>query len=412
MPQVSIVLPTRNRPHLLTTALASALRQTYHDFEVVVSDNYCGNDDTKRVADSFDDPRLRYVRTPEPLAMPDSWEFALSNAHGEYITFHTDDCYLLPDAIEVAMAASERFRTQLVSWPYAWRYLAPNWLDPNLRNSLLGPKPVFDTSVVPSADTLKRLFRFNEPLSVPKILNSMSQRQLMEKVIQLQGRFFLPPCPDYSGGVSLLHQIKEYAFVNAPLAISGIFPESIGATQGFNWGESAKNFFGEFKLTSDFDQLVELKVPTLTVCIAQTLENLRRHYPDFPYTIDKRDLVLSSIRDIMRHESNGADVREAWRTMGEYLLRQDITLRRQAALAKLRMRTFFAFKRLRNTRFWGFLESFRGNVVFRGDQCGFRNLQECGDRAGDLFRGTASVRLAISASERCGADRPPLPADD
>jgi hypothetical protein len=298
------------------------------------------------------------------------------------------------------MATLERYRAQLVSWPYAWRYLAPNWLDPTLRNSLLGPKPVFDTSVVASADTLKHLFRFTEPLSVPKILNSVSQRQLMEKVIRLQGRFFLPPCPDYSGAVSLLHQIKEYAFVNAPLVITGIFPESIGATQGFNWGESAKKFFREFKQTADFDQLVELKVPTLTVCIAQTLENVRRYYPDFPYTIDKRDVVLSSIRDLMRHESNGADVGEGWRIMDEYLLRQDTALQRQATLRKFRMRIFFAFKRLRNTRFWEFLESFRGNVVFRGDQCGFHNLNECGDRAGDLFRGTASAMLALSTSER------------
>ena len=39
MPRFSIVLPTRNRPSLLKVAVQTILRQTFQDWELVLSDN-------------------------------------------------------------------------------------------------------------------------------------------------------------------------------------------------------------------------------------------------------------------------------------------------------------------------------------------------------------------------------------
>ena len=38
-PLFSVVIPTRNRGHLLRHALHTALNQTFDDYEIVVSDN-------------------------------------------------------------------------------------------------------------------------------------------------------------------------------------------------------------------------------------------------------------------------------------------------------------------------------------------------------------------------------------
>src|SRR5208282_2923424 len=140
MPKVSIVIPTRNRAHLLKVALASALRQTWQDLEILVSDNYCGNEETRHVYESFQDPRLRYVRTDRPLAMPDSWEFALSYATGEYVTFLTDDSYFLSYAVERAIAALNEYKVDLAAWN-SCTYYSPDWLQPYLRNHLALAKP-------------------------------------------------------------------------------------------------------------------------------------------------------------------------------------------------------------------------------------------------------------------------------
>src|SRR5437867_4242176 len=83
VPLFSVVMPTRNRGHLLRYALRSALAQTFSDYEIVVSDN-SSSDTTAQVVAELTGPRVKYVRTDRVMAMPDSWEFALDQARGEY----------------------------------------------------------------------------------------------------------------------------------------------------------------------------------------------------------------------------------------------------------------------------------------------------------------------------------------
>ena len=61
MPEVSILIPTRNRSKLLARTLASALDQRVVDLEVVVVDD-CSSDDTTAMVGGLRDRRLRVVR--------------------------------------------------------------------------------------------------------------------------------------------------------------------------------------------------------------------------------------------------------------------------------------------------------------------------------------------------------------
>ena len=89
-PIFSIVIPTRDRPNLLRDAIQSALNQDFDDYEIIVSDNST-NSKTEKVVSEFQSKKLKYFRTPKPLDMPKSWDFALSKANGKFITFLADD---------------------------------------------------------------------------------------------------------------------------------------------------------------------------------------------------------------------------------------------------------------------------------------------------------------------------------
>jgi glycosyltransferase involved in cell wall biosynthesis len=89
-PLFSIVIPTRDRPNLLRDAIQSALEQEFDDYEIIVSDNST-NSETEKVVSEFWSKKLKYFRTPKPLDMPRSWDFALSKANGKFITFLADD---------------------------------------------------------------------------------------------------------------------------------------------------------------------------------------------------------------------------------------------------------------------------------------------------------------------------------
>ena len=65
VPDVSVVIPTRNRSQLLAVTLRSALAQRGLDFEIVIVDE-ASSDDTQAVIGRFNDPRIRVIRHDTP----------------------------------------------------------------------------------------------------------------------------------------------------------------------------------------------------------------------------------------------------------------------------------------------------------------------------------------------------------
>ena len=94
-PQLSIVIPTRNRSETLKSAIESCLIQQSQDLEVLVVDN-ASTPDTYAVVSAFDDPRIRYLRHDEPLAMTENWNTAMAEVRGDWIGFIGDDDGLTP----------------------------------------------------------------------------------------------------------------------------------------------------------------------------------------------------------------------------------------------------------------------------------------------------------------------------
>lgn len=93
----SIVVPTRNRSMMLKSALKSALRQNYPDFEVIVVDDG-SDDDTANVVGSFSCERLRYIRQ-DSSGVAAARNRGIESARSSHILWLDDDDILLPDAL-------------------------------------------------------------------------------------------------------------------------------------------------------------------------------------------------------------------------------------------------------------------------------------------------------------------------
>jgi glycosyltransferase involved in cell wall biosynthesis len=103
----SIVIPAHNRREYLRQAVASCLKQTVSEFEVIVSDD-CSTDDLRSVTDAFSDPRVKYHRSERRLGAATNHQCAVSLSSGVYaIVLHSDDL-LLPGCLETAGAALDR----------------------------------------------------------------------------------------------------------------------------------------------------------------------------------------------------------------------------------------------------------------------------------------------------------------
>jgi hypothetical protein len=394
MPKVSIVIPTRNRAHLLKHAIVSALRQTYEDTEIIVSDNH-SDDETKQVFDSFESPKLRYVRTEAALSMPDSWEFALGHARGKYITYLADDSYLFSNAVAMAVASLECSGVEVVVWKVG-AYFAPDWVEPHRRNLLYLPRLSSSTRVVAAERGLRDLYATLRPLLVPRFLNSLCDRRLVEKAIKIQKRLFIPPCPDWSAAVGVLKNVEEYLVLDWPLIVDGVTPASIGARSRFNGGKVTEEFVREFGGSLRFR--FGLNIPLTTIYVAESLEAMKDFYPEtLEYEISRETLIRQIVDEIVSLESNGADVAGMWEALNEYLSKHPQDIRKVAAEQKRRSRRKMLLKRLRHLPFWEHLERLRGNHVFHGDRWGFGNIEQCGQAAEKLVGQFANRQGAVFA---------------
>ena len=172
-PEVSVIIPTRNRwPRLSTHALPSALAQEDVDFEIVVVDD-ASDDDTAARIEAIDDPRVRLVRNDVNRRLPASRNIGAEAARGAWLAFLDDDDLWSPRKLREQLDAAQATGA---AWVYAMcvvvdgrgrpldvhPFPAPDELGP----LLLGGNhvPGGGSNVIIRAETFRENGRFDEAL--------------------------------------------------------------------------------------------------------------------------------------------------------------------------------------------------------------------------------------------------------
>jgi len=114
--QVSVVIPTRNRPTLVTRAVLSALAQTLSAIEVIVIID--GPDEsTEATLRTIGDSRLRILTLPQNAGGSAARNAGVRNATGEWIAFLDDDDEWLPAKLEeqIRIGSSSQYQYPIVA---------------------------------------------------------------------------------------------------------------------------------------------------------------------------------------------------------------------------------------------------------------------------------------------------------
>lgn len=100
-PLISICIPTYNGEAYIRECLDSCLRQTFSDFEIIVSDDGSGDrtlDIVRAYADL--DSRLKVIRNEKNLGLVANWNCCLEAAKGRWIKFVFQDDYIREDCLD------------------------------------------------------------------------------------------------------------------------------------------------------------------------------------------------------------------------------------------------------------------------------------------------------------------------
>jgi glycosyltransferase involved in cell wall biosynthesis len=421
-PFFSVIIPTRNRAHLLRHALQSALYQTFEDYEIVVSDN-CSQDDTAQVVKELGASRVRYVKPDSTLAMPDHWEFALEQARGEYVTYLCDDDAWSPKAMQRAADAIALHKTKLAVLCSA-NYFSSNWFDAASRNVVTITPHTGGEREYDSKETINNLFTCRILMEAPRMLNSFCERETLLRVRAEAGRLFLM-CPDYSFAAFILTEIPTWIYLDEPLHLQGVFAEGIGSTHYYNRGEPAREFVREFKESKLLNH-VPLEAPVVTNYIAETLmlskERMASKLAD--YEIDWEQYFINCWQDISRHEQNGvnvdADKREFLNVLSEQPDDVQASVRavieanaavaaaaavrppvRQNPIKKLARKIINSSSLLTNSEAFirrreTIQQSPTESIMIRGEEAGFSNILECAERLPSLAKRARAQATATS----------------
>lgn len=239
-PTFSIILPTRNRPELLGSAIESVLRQSCGDFELVISDNDSEeNTGTGELAATFQDPRIRYFRTSGALAMFENWNFAFAHATGDYIIVLEDKQRLVPNALAILRKLIAEERPRVIS--YLWDRVPLGTPEEVMR--LRDPSPR-----IRQMTTLSLIRRFaRKEIYLDRLfacgMNSCIHRGVFDEILarNATGRVFNPLCPDISFGFAVCACETEFWHVGAPLVYSPDFSNTEVAKYSNGYGQAQKS---------------------------------------------------------------------------------------------------------------------------------------------------------------------------
>jgi glycosyltransferase involved in cell wall biosynthesis len=115
-PEVSVVIPTRNRwPLLSTHALPSALAQEDVELEIVIVDD-ASDDDTASRAEALGDSRIRVERNEMQRGLPASRNAGAKSARSTWLAFLDDDDLWSPRKLRAQLDVA---RETGAAWVYA-----------------------------------------------------------------------------------------------------------------------------------------------------------------------------------------------------------------------------------------------------------------------------------------------------
>lgn len=106
-PRVSIGLPTYDRPELLSQVIENFRRQTFTDFELLISDNASTNPAVVEMCERIAsvDPRFRYVRQKANLGAAANFWYVYDEARAPLFLWASDDDVWPLDFLERGVAA-------------------------------------------------------------------------------------------------------------------------------------------------------------------------------------------------------------------------------------------------------------------------------------------------------------------
>jgi glycosyltransferase involved in cell wall biosynthesis len=335
MEKYTVIIPTRDRAETLEATIRTCLRQTYANFEIIVSDN-CSSDNTKDIVDRFRDLRIKYINPGRRLSMSGNFEFALGHVTEGFVMFIGADDGIMPDAINYIDSIVQKYKVGAVSCqqaPYIWH----DFPDETIAGRLVFGSLRDDVEIRNSSVWLQKTLAFQRSycFDLPNLYCGFVHKRIIDQAYK-DGRYFRSITPDAYSAFATAIFIEEYAFSHRPFSIAGSSTKSNGASSMHPAGGSSEvNKFYEENDIEFCDGFVNC--PSFEIICAETFAQLAKAFPEqcSKYRIDYKIMLHTALKNV--NKKTAQDVFKAVTKMAENF---SVKMDENFVLPKINISTF------------------------------------------------------------------------
>ncbi|MEO8087100.1 MAG: glycosyltransferase family 2 protein [Bacteroidota bacterium] len=293
MNKFTVIVPTRERADTLFHTLRTCVAQDYENFTILVSDN-CSTDNTEEVVRSFNDKRIRYIKTPGRLSMSANWDFALDHVTDGYVNYIGDDDGIIYNSLTLINQMLAEYPVDAITSKDMAIYFWPDYVEDEIKgNLMISLRPTF--KLMDTQAYFKKSFDACNCVHLPQLYHGYVN---VEKLRQLKGNsrtFFNGSSPDIYSGVVLGHALKNHIFSDYPLTIHGLSHHSIGSSNAFSHIKKnpSEKFWSEN--TISFHEKLE-KHSSIILIYADAFLLARNYFKDMP-EVDIKNVIKLALDD-------------------------------------------------------------------------------------------------------------------
>lgn len=231
MIKYSIIIPVRNALEYAKDCIQSVLMQDYNNYEIIVSDNH-STDSVAKYVQSLKNPSIRLIKPESSLGMVDHFEFALSQAQGEWIIFLGADDGLQPyffDLCNMLIEQAQKMGLRVINGPRAYFFWdGCEGIYGDIKISYAARSCFYKKNA--KVSLLNSLIGIKEYFDLPQMYTtSVVHRSVVDKVKEQQGgKFYTSLTPDANGAANICTLETHYMESLIPLGWVGTSPKSNG----------------------------------------------------------------------------------------------------------------------------------------------------------------------------------------
>lgn len=228
---ITVLIPTRNRPELAIQTIESWLKQPHSGYRIIVSDNSTRADAVRTLGEfcaNHASSCLSCVRPPHPLPMADHWQWALTQVLQDHSNSHV---IVATDRMVFYQGVLADFASVVAQNPRSViTFNNDSILDIQLPCRILRRPWSGKLHRIPSTRFLEHAAHMRGLYMVPKLLNCVVPREVLQRVANRFGDFCVSLSPDYAFAWRCLAVEEDILLYDRSLVVHHAFTRSNGTS--------------------------------------------------------------------------------------------------------------------------------------------------------------------------------------